>query len=213
VIDCRVLTTTTTVTGIADGTSSVDIDGSGGDVVTTAGGTVIITASSTNVTIDGDLTVTGNAILSGNIVGDRIQNGTTTIDIQSAGGNANVTVGGASNVGVFHTGGFNVAGNISATGDVTAQNVNSLSDAVLKTNISMLSNPESIINQLFGYEYDWKNGSGHSYGLLAQDVEKVLPDAVRTGNDGLKSVNYMMIIPFLVETIKKLASDVADLKK
>ena len=77
----------------------------------------------------------------------------------------------------------------------------------------MLNNPESIINQLFGYEYDWKNGSGHSYGLLAQDVEKVLPDAVRTGNDGLKSVNYMMIIPFLIETIKKLASDVADLKK
>jgi len=213
VIDCRILTTTTSVTSIVDGSSSVDVSGAGGNVVTTAGGTAIITASSTNVTIDGDLTVTGNAILSGNIVGDRIQNGTTTIDIQSAGGNANVTVGGTSNVGVFHTGGFNVAGDISATGDVTAQNVNSLSDAVLKTNISMLSNPESIINQLFGYEYDWKNGSGHSYGLLAQDVEKVLPDAVRTGNDGLKSVNYMMIIPFLVETIKKLASDVADLKK
>jgi hypothetical protein len=83
----------------------------------------------------------------------------------------------------------------------------------LKTNINPLTDVETIINKLFGVEYDWKNGTGHSYGLLAQDVEKVLPDAVRTSDTGLKSVNYMMIIPFLIESIKKLGSEVAELKK
>ena len=109
-------------------------------------------------------------------------------------------------------GSISATGNIVAVGDVTAQNVNSLSDMVLKTNINPLVDAEAIINRLFGVEYDWKNGTGHSYGLLAQDVEKVLPDAVRTSDAGLKSVNYMMIIPFLIESIKKMGSEIAELK-
>ena len=64
-----------------------------------------------------------------------------------------------------------------------------------------------------GVEYDWKDGNGHSYGLLAQEVEKVLPGAVKTNDSGYKSVNYIMLIPFLIETIKQLGSEVADLKK
>lgn len=80
-----------------------------------------ITAS--GATINGDLTVTGNATLSGNIVGDRITNGTTNIEIQTANGNANVTVGGVSNVAVFTTGGIDVTGNVSATGNITGGNI------------------------------------------------------------------------------------------
>ena len=70
-----------------------------------------------------------------------------------------------------------------------------------------------MINRLLGVEYDWKDGNGHSYGLLAQEVEKVLPSAVKTNDSGFKSVNYIMLIPFLIETIKQLGSEVADLKK
>ena len=55
-----------------------------------------------NALIAGDLYVSGNAYLPGNIVGDRIQNGNTIIDIQSYGGNANVSVGGVNNVAVFY---------------------------------------------------------------------------------------------------------------
>jgi len=173
----------------------------------------VLTVSPNLVAVIGDFSVSGNATLSGNILGDRVQNGSTSFDIQTASGNANISVGGTSNVAVFTTTGVNVTGNISATGDVTAQNVNSLSDMTLKTNINPLTDVEAIINKLFGVEYDWKNGAGHSYGLLAQDVEKVLPDAVRTSDTGLKSVNYMMIIPFLIEQIKKLGSEVSELKK
>jgi len=71
------------------------------------------------VTITGDLSVAGNATLSGNILGDRIQNGTTLIDIQTINGNANITVGGVSNVAVFATTGIYAAGVVSATGNIS----------------------------------------------------------------------------------------------
>ena len=294
VIVVRELQTTATVTGLSSGASTLGFATANGNATFTIAGTSnVMVVSSTGTTINGDLTVTGNATLSGNILGDRIQNGTTTIDIQSPSGNANITVAATSNVAVFTTGGLNLLGTLSATanviggnlnasglslsgnvisainttanitgsyfigngsqltgvvatgigtltslsvtgnivggnlltggsisatgnivavGDVTAQNVNSLSDMVLKTNINPLMDPESIINQLLGVQYDWKNGTGHSYGLLAQDVEKVLPDAVKTNETGLKSVNYMMIIPFLIESIKKMGSEIAELK-
>lgn len=70
--------------------------------------------TSQDVTITGNLTVTGNATLSGNILGDRLQNGNTSIDIQTANGNANISVSGESNVAVFTPTGLSVTGNVSA---------------------------------------------------------------------------------------------------
>jgi hypothetical protein len=67
------------------------------------------------VAITGDLSVSGNATLSGNILGDRVQNGTTSFDIQTASGNANISVGGVSNVAVFTTTGMVVTGNVSGS--------------------------------------------------------------------------------------------------
>lgn len=99
------------------------------------------------------------------------------------------------------------------TGDITAQNINSLSDATMKTNITPLLDPVTIISKLMGVEYDWKNGTGHSYGLLAQDVEPILPAAVKTNVNGIKSINYQMIIPFLIETVKHLSDEIQEMKK
>jgi hypothetical protein len=80
-------------------------------------------AYSGGVAITGDLSVTGNATLSGNILGDRIQNGTTTIDIQTPSGNANITVGATSNVAVFSTSGANISGTLGVTGNITGSNL------------------------------------------------------------------------------------------
>ena len=77
-----------------------------------------------NVIITGDLTVSGNASLSGNISGDKLFNGTTSIEIQTASGNANISVGGVSNVAVFTQTGLNVTGAYSVTGNVTGGNIN-----------------------------------------------------------------------------------------
>jgi hypothetical protein len=67
--------------------------------------------------------VSGNASLSGNILGDRIVNGTTELNIQVANGNANLTVGGTSNVVVWDTTGQFVTGLISASGNITGGNL------------------------------------------------------------------------------------------
>jgi|688.fasta_scaffold299948_1 hypothetical protein len=99
------------------------------------------------VNIDGNLTVTGNAVLVGNINADKIFNGTTSVEIPVTNGNANITIGGTANVAVFATtgqfinglisatglisaagnvtgGNLRTAGQMSATGDVTGDNIN-----------------------------------------------------------------------------------------
>jgi hypothetical protein len=200
------------LTQILNGSSAVNIAAAGGNVITSVAGNTIQTVSAGLVTIDGDLTVTGNATLSGNILGDKIQNGTTSIEIQTVSGNANITIGATSNVAVFTTTGLLITGNISATGDVTAQNVNSLSDATLKANVEPIINAGAVVDALNGVGYDWVDGSGHAYGMIAQAVEEIIPEAVKTDANGIKSVNYQMVTPFLVEIVKELRRDVAELK-
>ena len=75
------------------------------------------------VNINGNLTVSGNAVLVGNINADKIFNGTTSVEIPVAGGNANITVGGTSNVAVFSTIGLHVTGIISASGNIDGGNL------------------------------------------------------------------------------------------
>jgi hypothetical protein len=101
--------TTEVAIGSLDGNANISVGGTSNVVVVYSGGAAIT----------GDLSVTGNATLSGNILGDRIQNGTTSFDIQTASGNANISVGGASNVVVFATTGQYVTGLISASGNIT----------------------------------------------------------------------------------------------
>jgi hypothetical protein len=111
-------------TQIINGTSNVKVVSSGGNVTTSVGGTSnVIVVTSGAVAITGDLSVSGNATLSGNILGDRIQNGTTQIDIQTLNGNANITIAGTSNVAVFATSGVFITGVNSVSGNVTGGNL------------------------------------------------------------------------------------------
>jgi hypothetical protein len=111
-------------TQIINGTSNVKVNGSGGNITHTVAGTANVGVwYNAGLSITGDLTVTGNATLSGNILGDRIQNGTTLIDIQTANGNANITVGGTSNVAVYATTGVFITGVNSVSGNVTGGNL------------------------------------------------------------------------------------------
>jgi len=90
------------------------------------------------------------------------------------------------------------------------------SDATLKENISTLDNPLAKLIGIRGAEYDWKEGnknySGHDIGVIAQDVEKVLPEAVSTKPDGTKGVHYNKLIPLLIEAVKDLSQQVDDIK-
>ena len=81
---------------------------------------------------------------------------------------------------------------------------NSLSDVRLKNNFANVSDPLGKIESLTGYYYDWKNGSDHSrqFGVVAQDVEKVLPEIVSTDSLGYKSLDYGKLTPLLIEGVK-----------
>ncbi len=104
---------------------------------------------------------------------------------------------------------LHVAGTLRGT-QVYAGSTLLTSDVRYKKNISTISNPLSIIGQLKGTNYELRVdefpqmgfSSGKQLGVIAQEVEKVLPELVSEDNEGYKSVNYDGIIPVLIEGIK-----------
>ena len=113
------------------------------------------------------------------------------------------------------TDGPTTAGLIRATNDVVAYYS---SDKRLKDNLIKIGNPLDKISQLNGYEFDWiaKEGihenEGHDVGVIAQEVEKVLPEVVQTRESGYKAVKYEKIVPLLIESIKELKQRVEELE-
>jgi len=90
------------------------------------------------------------------------------------------------------------------TGDVNAPNFNTSSDKNLKENITGIQSALDIINHLHGVSYNWKDSGHKSYGFIAQEVDKILPELVQTNPDTKTlTLNYQGIIPFLVEAIKE----------
>ena len=93
-----------------------------------------------------------------------------------------------------------VQGTVQATTNVVA-----VSDGNLKKNITGLDNPLETIHKLHGVQYDWKdpNNSDHEIGLIAQDVEKVVPEVVRTlTGTNYKGVEYQKLTAILIEAVK-----------
>ena len=93
-----------------------------------------------------------------------------------------------------------------STGTLNATTFNSLSDASVKTNINEISNGLDVINAISGVEFDWKDNGNHSAGVVAQELEKVLPHLVATSDDGMKSVNYAGLTAYLLSAIRELSS-------
>jgi hypothetical protein len=99
-----------------------------------------LTANAATVIIDGDLTVSGNASLTGNISGDKIFNGTTSIEIPVASGNALISVGGVSNVFVVSSTGANVTGTANITGAVATGSTMSVVGNITGANLNTAGN-------------------------------------------------------------------------
>lgn len=100
------------------------------------------------------------------------------------------------------------AGRIDASNDVVAF---STSDVRLKDNITPIESALDKVKKLQGIEFDWieKKGvhgnEGHDVGVIAQQVEEVLPEVVTTRDSGYKAVKYEKIVPLLIEAIKELS--------
>lgn len=88
------------------------------------------------------------------------------------------------------------------TGNLSAVDFNSTSDRNLKENIRTIDNPIEKVIQISGVTFDWKSSKHSSAGVIAQEVEKILPQIVNE-TDGNKSVNYNGLIGLLVEVVKQ----------
>ena len=104
-------------------------------------------------------------------------------------------------------------GTFTATGDVIAYGT---SDRNLKDNIKPIENPIDKIKSIGGYEFDWNEKQdvykGHDVGVIAQEIESIMPEVVSTRKNGYKAVKYDRIVPLLIEAIKEQQKQIEELK-
>lgn len=125
--------------------------------------------------------------------------------------------GGVENWAGYFLGDVQVDGNISATGDISGATITP-SDRNLKQDIHQIDDALSIVNQLNGVRYTWnekaqgKRPGTQDVGVIAQEVEAVLPELVKETSDGYKAVNYSQLVAVLIEAVKELNNQVQTLK-
>jgi Chaperone of endosialidase len=221
-------------------------DNSGSFSVTSqsGGGSADLTAG--NVTINGNLTVSGTTTTISSTTLDVADKNITVAKgaaNSAAADGAGITVDGASATLIYRNtgtlwesnkpfkitdatastststgalivaGGVGVTGNIQASGDVISPNFYSQSDLALKQNIMNIANPMDKLMGISGVSFKWKSDKSKAVGVIAQDVEKVLPEAVSTDGNGYKVVSYDTLIPLLIESVKSLKAELDLLKK
>lgn len=121
------------------------------------------------------------------------------------------------NVGVTGTstlnGNVGVTGNVTATGNFSGSAFLYSSDRTLKKGIETLTDSLSKVLGLRGVSFQWKSDNRKDIGLIAQEVEKVVPEAVHTNaTTGLKSVEYGNIVGLLIEAVKAQQVEINSLK-
>ena len=116
---------------------------------------------------------------------------------------------------VIVTGGVGISGALNVGGDVVAY---ASSDERLKDNIKPIENAIDKVRQLRGVTWDWNDNADElqkslpNVGVIAQDVEKVLPQLVKDRDNGFKGVDYAKLTGLLIEAIKEQQVQIDELK-
>lgn len=141
--------------------------------------------------------------------------GTNNYQIYSEGGQS--YFGGSIGIGETDISGYKlyVNGDVYATGDYYSP-----SDARFKDNIVTIESPLAKILNMRGVSFNWKKeeykdrgfAEGKHYGVIGQEIEKVLPEVVKESPDGEKSVSYTELIPVLIEAVKEQQKMIEGLK-
>lgn len=194
---------------ITSTTTAANPQGTVTSVAATAGTGISIAGSP--ITTSGTLTITNTGVTSA-VAG-------TGISVSGATGavtftNAGVTslAGTASQVTVSASTGaitLSLPSAVTISGLMTASSFNSTSDRNLKSHIAKIENATAIISSINGVRFSWKDSGLASAGLIAQEVEEVMPELVNTREDGTKNMNYSGIIGALVEALKETNAKMA----
>ena len=108
---------------------------------------------------------------------------------------------------------LSTSGTLSVVGDIVGY---SSSDKALKENIKPIEDALDKISKISGYEFDWNDKQdvyeGHDVGVIAQEIEDVLPEVVTTRDNGYKAVKYEKLAPLLIQAIKEQQELIEDLK-
>ena len=188
-----------TVNGNLDVTNNVNVSG--------------ITTYEQDVTVQGNLYVGKNGGGDTNIYfyDDSANNYTPTIQfVDAASTISSNTV--AANTFYFSNRIF-VNGQIETNGDITAF---STSDERLKDNITPIEDPLAKILSISGNTFNWNEKSdkeGNDVGVIAQEIAKILPEAVKQRDTGYLAVDYQKLIPLMIEAIKELSDKVKKLEE
>jgi hypothetical protein len=202
----------------ADGTLDINVN----DPTITLTGAVTGSATMTNLgnvsiattaTADPTLTINGDA--TGSATFTNLGNATLTLSVanDSHTHDGRYYTESESDSRFVNSSGDSMSGNLTVSGDVTATNFNTTSDAAVKDDIMTIDSPLSVLSDLRGVNFDWKQTGKKSMGVVAQEVESVLPYLVATDSNGLKSVNYQAMVGLLIESVKDLQEQVKKLSK
>jgi hypothetical protein len=100
-----------------------------------------------------------------------------------------------------------------STGLLTSTDYNSSSDKRLKKSIKTVGSALDKVGALRGVTFTWKDSNTPAIGMIAQEVQEVLPEVVTTDDDGYMGIKYTNVIGVLVEAIKELKADFEAYKK
>ncbi len=200
---------------LASNVRNLSISGSGA-----ISGSLLITGSTAlAVRVTGSTALTGSIFQTGsfNVTGSSMLSGSLSIT-----GSTNI-IGAvsSSDTGRFKSLGINVApsgvaGAILATNDVVAF---ASSDERLKENLEPIGSAVEKVEQITGYTYNWipmedihVYGDMKDIGVIAQEVEKVLPEIVSDRENGYKAIKYDKLTAVLIQAVKELSNRVKELE-
>ena len=188
-----------------------------------------------------NLIVTDTAKFTGSIAGDnflQIGEGSNVVQINAAAGlvisdwkpqtsdTVDLGISGKKWRNLFLSGNVSVGNVTIDQANVTADNIiakddliaASSSDNALKDKVMKIDTAMDKVELIGGYEFVWNNNIGDmragtpDYGVIAQEIENVLPHAVDINSRGYKTVNYNSLIPLLIEAVKELSDRVKELE-
>lgn len=161
-----------------------------------------VTPGSTNNPIQIGSTTGTNLVIDGNEIMARNNGAVSVLYLNSEGGTLNIGQPlSATNTYIY--------GNCIVSSGVTAGSFSSTSSLQLKTNVTRLDNALDIVKKLRGVRYDWKSTGFADVGMIAEEVNEVLPELVKKDSSGNpEAIEYGKLVSVLIEAVKELSEKI-----